>query len=268
MGEALFHDPEVRKVIRAILVSKGIRGEEDLEDAVGAVVLRCIERVRETGEAPEVVDEAIPLARKITQDLGVDEVRTRVRHGKKNIGPTPDADKHPREPGRTVDSIDAKRILEPVEKALTPEQRQGIIDRASGVPHKDIADSRGISPAAQRKRFEADRKRAWDAVPPQYKAIILAGGFAALVGGTMFALHRGPWGDSGDVTNSPFRYAAEQRRIAAQECRERKWDECKKALDRAADADPEGEGAAEVKALREAIAAAKGSVGAGDGGGR
>jgi hypothetical protein len=79
----------------------------------------------------------------------------------------------------------------------------------------------------------------------------------------MGAVHVGPWADSGDVTNTPFQHAAEQRRFAAKQCHERKWDECEKALDRAAKADPEGEGSAEVKALRAAIAATKG-----DGGGR
>jgi hypothetical protein len=32
MSEALFYDPAVLKVIRAILVSKGIRAEQDLEE--------------------------------------------------------------------------------------------------------------------------------------------------------------------------------------------------------------------------------------------
>jgi hypothetical protein len=159
-----------------------------------------------------------------------------------------------------------KRILEPVEKALTPEQREGILDRASRVPHKDIAAGRGVSPAAQRKRYETDRKKAWDAVPAQYKALVLAGGFAALVGGTMAALHVGPWGDSGDVTKSPFQHAAEQRRLAAQACHERKRDECAKALDRAAELDPEGERAAEVKGLREMVAAGRAGSAPPDGG--
>jgi Domain of unknown function (DUF4156)/Short C-terminal domain len=67
-----------------------------------------------------------------------------------------------------------------------------------------------------------------------------------------------PWRDSGDVTTSPLKYAAEQRRFAAKECEERKWEECAKALDRAAEADPEGERAAQVKGLREMVAASRG----------
>jgi hypothetical protein len=44
----------------------------------------------------------------------------------------------------------------------------------------------------------------------------------------------------------------------------RKWDECEKALDRAARADPDGDRGAEVKALRDAIAAGRPGSGSGD----
>jgi hypothetical protein len=81
--------------------------------------------------------------------------------------------------------------------------------------------------------------------------------FAAAVGAVMF-VHLGRWGDSGDVTSSQRQYAEEQRRFAAHACQERKWDECKNALDRAAEVDPEGEREAPVKGLREMVAAARG----------
>jgi hypothetical protein len=112
-----------------------------------------------------------------------------------------------------------------------------------------------------RKETERARRRA--------RAKLLAYGvtaFAAAVGAVMF-LHVGPWRDSGDVTKSQLQYAAEQRRVAAQACQERKWDDCAKALDRAAEADPEGDHAAQVKRLREMVAAARGRSAARDGGG-
>jgi hypothetical protein len=36
MSEELFNHPEVKKVIRAILVSKGMRSEQELEDGAEA----------------------------------------------------------------------------------------------------------------------------------------------------------------------------------------------------------------------------------------
>ena len=71
MSEALFYDPAVLKVIRAILVSKGIRAEQDLEDAIGEVVLACIEYVRQTGRPPKNVDEAKAIARTVANRHGV-----------------------------------------------------------------------------------------------------------------------------------------------------------------------------------------------------
>jgi len=61
--------------------------------------------------------------------------------------------------------------------------------------------------------------------------------------------------------------AWDQRRLAAQTCEEKKWDECEKALDEGAKLDPEGDKEDDnVAALRKAIATGRAEAGVGDGG--
>src|SRR5260370_10649096 len=99
------------KVIGGILVSKGIRAEQDLEDAIGEVVLACIEYVRETERPPKNLAEAIAIARRIAHGDAVDRVRKRVYRGKSDQGPTGDADQHGRETPRELDPVDKERML-------------------------------------------------------------------------------------------------------------------------------------------------------------
>ena len=150
------------------------------------------------------------------------------------------------------------------------EQIAALLDVGAGVSQAELAAESGISPTASRKQMQRLRETALRVM--QSKGFMVAGGFAALLAGMMF-LHVGPWREPQTVghgrphEDERKQIAAEQRRIAADWCKERNWDECEKALDRAARIDAQGERAAEVSALREAIAAGRSGMGAADGGG-
>ena len=271
MAEDLFYDPAVIKVIRAVLKSTGVRGKQDLEDLTGDVVVDCIEYVRKTGLPPENVAEAIAIARPIAERTGIDWVRKRVRHGKSDQGPTQDADKHAREPPRSVDPVDRKKILLAIRRVLNDEEIAALTDVSVGVSQAELAAERGTSPAATRKQMQRLREKALAVM--HSKGFKVSGGFAALVAGIAVVLYAGPWrepvtvGHGRPADDERKQIAAEQRRIAADWCKERNWDECEKALDRAARIDSQGDRAAEVSALRDAIAAGRRGMGAGDGGG-
>jgi hypothetical protein len=121
-----------------------------------------------------------------------------------------------------------------------------------------MAKEDGESEEAVRKDLQRATARA-----RQRLLLIGVGSLAAIVG-SMMAFHIRPFRESDEVTTSPREHAAEQRLFASESCRARKWDECEKALDRAAQADPDGEQTPEVKAMREAIAAGKRGAGRGD----
>ena len=271
MSDDLFYDPAVIRAIRAILVSKGIRAEQDLEDAVGEVVLACIEYVRETGRPLSNLAEAIAIARRIAHGDAVDRVRKRAYRGKTDQGPTEDADQHAREPPRELDPVDKERMLSIVRRVLKDDQIAALSDVGVGVPQTELAAESGTSEAAMRKRTQKSRERALGAL--KANGYLVAGGFAALVGGVAAVLHIGPWrapstvGHGRPAEDERKQVAAEQRLIAADWCKERNWDECEKALDRAARIDAEGDRATEVSALRVAIAAGRRGIGAADGGG-
>jgi hypothetical protein len=100
-----------------------------------------------------------------------------------------------------------------------------------------------------------------------------AAGFAALAG--MWSFHFGSWAEDKNTAGKPPRgsdhsleFAAEQRQIATDACKERDWDRCERALDRAAVLDPAGDLTADVKELRVRIAVGRrtpGAMGATDG---
>ena len=260
MSDALFYDPAVLKVVRAILVSNGIRAEHDLEDAIGEVVLDCIEYVRRSGRPPGDVAQAIALARPIARARSVDEARKRFRRGASNLGPTGDADEHAHEPQPSLDPVDQERMLSAIRLALKDEQIEALSDVGAGLRQAELAAERNASAPAMRKRLQASREKAIAALGA--KGYWVAGGFAALLAGAI-AMVVVPWRRSEVATYVPATYAsrelaAEQRRLAAGACGEKKWDACEKALDRAAKLDPSGEDGAEVKELRAAIAAGRG----------
>jgi DNA-directed RNA polymerase specialized sigma24 family protein len=271
VSEELFYHPAVLKVIRHVLMSAGIRDKQDLDDVTADVVVDCIEYVRKTGRPPENIAVAIAIARPTAERRGVDWVRKRVRHGKIDQGPTEDADKHAREPQRSVDPVDRKRILLAMREELSDDEIAALTDVAAGVSQAELAAERGTSPAAGRKQMQRLREKV--RVVMHSKGFKVSGGFAALVGGVAVVLYAaGPWREPESVghgrrDDERAQIAAEQRRIAADLCKERNWDECEKALDRAARIDAQGERAAEVSALREAIAAGRRGAGGADGGG-
>ncbi len=260
---ALFLHPDVLKVVRAILTRYGVPTQE-LEDAMQDVVLACLEYVRETSRDPEDTRAAIAIVRRIATRDAIDAARKRRSRGTQNVGLTPDPDDHAQPARRKLDDAEKARILAILREEMTDEEIELLIARGAGVPHAEIAAEAGISPAASRKNAERTRKKAQGLL--QARGYWTAGAsFAALLGGValIFWVVREP----DNVAQSRAQYAAEQRRFAAQACHERKWDECEKALDRATNVDPEGDQAAEVKTLREMVAAARGGA-ARDGGGR
>jgi hypothetical protein len=259
MSESLFYDPAVLKVIRAILVSAGIRSEPDLEDAIGEVVLACIEHVRKTGRPPKDVAEAIAIARPIARGDGLDAARKRARRSKRNPGLTAQADDHAQERQPSVDPVDEARMFSAIRQVLKDDQIEALADVGAGVPQAELATERRASQAATRKRVQRYREKALGALSA--KGYWVAGGFAALLAGVI-AVYAGALREP-DVSRAhpagerPQELAAEQRRLAADRCKEKNWDECEKALDRAARLDAEGERGAQVAALRKAIAAGR-----------
>ncbi len=264
MLERLFYDPAVLKVVRAVLVSKGIRDEQDLEDAIGEVVLACVEHVRATGRPPADVAGAIAMARPIARADAIDAARKRARRAKRNQGPTAEADQHALERQPSVDPVDEERMLAAIRQVLKDDQIEALADVGAGVAQTELATESRTSPAAMRKRVQKSREKALGALGA--KGYLVAGGFAALLAGTI-AVVVGFSGGVGEPTrDSPGQVAAEQRRLAEGACRERKWEECEGALDRAARVDPAGDRGAEVAALRGAIAAGRRAMGERDGG--
>jgi DNA-directed RNA polymerase specialized sigma24 family protein len=271
MADDLFYEPEVLKVIRAILRSRGFRGEENLWDGTQEVTRRCLEQTQKTGKPPNEVPEAIAIARPIANNLGVDGIRTRARHGRMDQGSTADADQHARERPREVDPVDRARLLASLGKVLTPQEMEDLVDYASGVPQTELAADRGMSAATFYKRFERVRKKALREF--RKNGIPLGVGFAAALLAVMWSFHIGPWREDANTagrrprgSDRSLEVAAEQRVVAIEACKERDWDRCERALDRAKELDPQGDRAAEVKALRETIAAGRRGTAAGDGG--
>jgi hypothetical protein len=264
MSDALFHDPAVLRAARAILVSRGIRGEHDLEDAIGEAVLACIEYVRRTGRPPETVAEAVAIARIVAKRYGVGEVRKRVRRGKRNVRLTGDADEHAQEQPPALDPVDQQRMLGAIRQVLRDDQIEALTDVGVGVTQAQLAAESGAAPTAMRKRTQATREKAMGALGA--KGYWVAGGFAALLAGVIavsFGAMREPVVSRGRP-EGPGEQAAEQRGLAAAACAERRWDECEKALNRAARLDPEGDRGTAVRALREAIAGGRPRTGAAD----
>jgi hypothetical protein len=269
MSEALFYDPAVLNVVRAIVVSRGIRAEQDLEDAIGEVVLACIEYVRRTGRPPEDVAQAIAIARLIANRHGVSEARKRVRRGKRNVRVPGDADEHGQEQPPSLDPVDQQRMLGAIRQVLKDDQIEALSDVGVGVTQAQLAAESGAAPTAVRKRVQASRRKAVGALSARGYWVV--GGFAALLAGSI-AVYVGAFSEPVIVgrghpsREGPEEQAAAQRGVAADACGERRWDECEEALNRAARLDPESDRAAEVKTLRAAIAAGRLATGARDGG--
>jgi DNA-directed RNA polymerase specialized sigma24 family protein len=254
MSEDLFNDPAVVRVIRAVLVSKGIPAQQ-LDDAIADVRLKCIERVRETGRPPKDVAEASAIARPIAGKHGIDEARTRIRRAKVTPGPTEAADEHADEPEAAVHPHDRERAVEALAKELSPGQLEVMHDIGAGARHEELAADAGISPATQRKRVQTIRERGLRALAT--KGFAVSGGFAALLA-SMITIFLRP-ADDGRVMapRTAWDRAEEKRDEAAHACGEARWDDCEKLLDEAGPLDPAGERELDVRALRQEIAAAR-----------
>jgi len=266
-SDGLFYDAAVIKVIRAVLVSRGIRAEQDLEDAIGDVVLACIEHVRDTRRPPQDVPGAIAIARAVARARGIDAARKRARRGKRNQGPTAEADEHALEKPPSIDPVDEERMLAAVRQVLKDDQIEALSDVGVGVAQAELAAESRASAAAMRKRVQKSREKALGALSA--KGYWVAGGFAALLAGAIavYVVSEPAHVASHPPIDRSRLLAEEQRRLAAAACKERKWDNCEKALDVAARLDADGDRGPEVAALREAIAAGRRGVGVGDAGG-
>jgi hypothetical protein len=137
------------------------------------------------------------------------------------------------------------------------------------VPHSELAAEKKMSEAASRKWMQRVREKALGAM---HKRGYQVAGFAALVAaafGIYFVASREPKDKHvahGRLDEGLRERAAELRHQAADACRARHWDDCEKALDRAAPLDTAGERAPEVEELRAAIAASRSAMGPGDAG--
>jgi hypothetical protein len=257
MADDFYDRPEVRRAVRAVLYSRGIRNEHDLADGVQQVITNCIAQDRKMGRTPEDVPQAVAWATTDANKDGIDAIRHRVRSAKSNQGPTDKADDHAQEGVAFVDPMAAGPLKEIVDEHLTPKEREEFIASVSGVSQKQLAEEAGVPHDVYRKQRQRKRDRFIAAVrrrglPVTVGALVTLG--AVLLGVNAFR-------DNGDATNTRKGYAAEQRHFAADKCKARDWVECENALDRAKSADPEGETSDEVKAMREAIA--RGRSGAG-----
>jgi DNA-directed RNA polymerase specialized sigma24 family protein len=260
MSDELFYQRPVLRAIRGVLASKGILGEQDLLDGIHDVVLECLEQYGEkTGRSPRTLADAVAIARRLAQSYAVDKLRERSTRGKVTVESTDRPDDHAVEPKRGVDPVDRGKILENLGKGLEEDEREDLEDIADGESHSAIAARRGISVEASRKRLQVVRAKS--------KGILDASGWkkaagvVAFLGGAGAVVYLVLGRDSRDVTKRQQDYAVEQRHFAADQCKARKWDECKNALDRAKEVDPEGESADEVKGMREAIEKGRGGAG-------
>ncbi len=174
------------------------------------------------------------------------------------------ADEHPQEQPRKMDPVDKERYLGGIAEELTDAQIEELYDLGAGVPQTELAAEAGVAPNAKYKQTERLRDRVMRAVGAkgfQY------GSVAALLAG-MVMLYFGVFREPENAAGGRAGAAAEQRRMAADSCKERRWNECEKALDLAAQLDEEGDRAPEVVKLRAAIAAGRGARGEGDAGGK
>jgi DNA-directed RNA polymerase specialized sigma24 family protein len=256
MADEFYDHPEVRSAVRRVLYSKGIRNEHDLDDGVQQVIADCIAQDRKLGRTPKDVAQAKVWAIAAAEKDAIDAIRKRVSQGKTHQGPTDTPDDHAKEAAAFLDPMVREPLEEIVNEKLTPEQRRKYIDMGSGVSQKQLAKEAGVPTDVYRKQTQRERTTVMKALRRAGLPLTIA---AVMVGALLLGVNA--FRDKGDVTKTPKEHAAEQRHFAAEKCKARDWVECVKALDRAKDADPEGETSDEVKAMREAIEKGRGGAG-------
>ncbi|MGH7294273.1 MAG: hypothetical protein ACRELB_05045 [Polyangiaceae bacterium] len=277
MSEELFFHPDVVRVVRAVLVERGVRHEQDLEDGIGNVVQTCIEYVRETKRPPADVKEACTISRGVANLSGKSAVRKTTTRGKTNVGLTDAADEHHADAIESeLDPVDVKRALEVAQDELARAGGSVTLetfgDIAAKTKQKKLAEEHGVSHAAMRKRVEKARKTivqrmaAGDMrvlLPPAALALLAVLGF--------FWIRNGMLNQEAQNTPVPTpsavpsqvpvvvhptmdeREAAGYRKEAKALCDIGSWTECRDKLDSAKVRDPKGEELPEVKAERAAI---------------
>ena len=277
MSSALFRHPDVVKVIRAVLMSKGISHEDPLADGIADVIAKAHARVMKTGRPPADVKEAIPIVRSIAEKH-TSGMRRDYARGKKVIaGPTGEADEHAPESIGGMAPSDAKRIVQAVVEELAAGGAVTTLDTlhdiGAGVPQNELADEQGISPAALRKRVQTTRERVIERLTRQKLIGLVSAGVAiGALGIAIFffvrshnpeqeAQHTPAPAPSAVPSQVPVvvmptpeeREARQYRDRAKVLCARQSWGECGLELDTAKMLDPKGEDTPEVKAERAAI---------------
>jgi hypothetical protein len=267
MSEELFNHPEVKKVIRAILVSKGMRSEQELEDGVADVVLACIEEVRaKKKQPPKDVAEAKAFARPVAGGDGMDAARKRNRRGVRNVDSTGTPDDYADEPASSMDPIDRKRALEAVAEVVPAHKLELLADVSAGAKRRELAAEHSISGSAMGHRLGGIFKTARGALVAKGFGALLAIVILLVVGARWRANDQEAHNQPPDVPSSrsvptqvpvdqlspPVR-AAGYRNRADGYCKTRNWDLCEKALDKAQEIDPASEASDQARELREVI---------------
>jgi hypothetical protein len=277
MSEELFFHPDVVRVVRAVLVERGVRHEQDLEDGIGNVVKTCIEYVRETRRPPADVKEACTISRGVANLSGKSAVRKTTTRGKTNVGLTDAADEHHADAIESdLDPLDVKRALEIAQqelaKAGTGVTLETFGDIAAKTKQKQLAEEQGVSHAAMRKRVEKARKTILQRMAEGDMRVLLPPAAIALLAVVaLLWMRNASLNEEAQHTPAPTpstlpsqipvvvmptpeeREAREYRAKAKLLCAAENWGECRLELDTAKMLDSKGEDTPEVKAERAAI---------------
>jgi hypothetical protein len=262
----VFH-PDVTDTITGVLVKHGYRNGE-VEDAVCEVRVRVIEAL-EDRKAPTTIGQWKALGAKVAADYAVDEHRKSKVREKYDVGLCEAPDDHaPFLPsGVPRDPVDAKRQLAVLmgmfEKGEMPELGKEILEGvADGMKVPAIGRELGLPAKEVRSRLGKMRRLFFRRLGLLGMAVMMMLLMVIAGGPAVVALWKPPAAPSGAGTvevralPSPQEMAAVMRQEAVRACDARRWEECEARLDEARRLDPEGEGAAEVKAAREKVRAA------------
>jgi RNA polymerase sigma factor (sigma-70 family) len=236
--------PEVREAILRAL--RGIP-KEDREDAVQEVLVRALA----VADPPETLGGWIAVCVGIARNLSADEVRRKVRRARVDEGPLgdPDAAAVPDESSREV--LDDKRKIAFV-KGEVPERTMAILQAvADGAEQREVAKELGLSP--QTVYNEVARTRA--KLRARWAAYLAAATVAVLAVIVWISLREGREDVAHRLTPEQER-AAQMRKAALFDCKEKHWASCLEGLDRARALDREGDQTPEIVALRSAAESA------------
>ena len=159
--DALLHHPDVTRVIRAVLMSTGLR-DHLLEDGIQQTYLLALKSTRKN--PPDTILRWQKVCRAVAKKHGISELRKRIAHAKRNVGPTGDVDDHAANAGLRPrwEAHDAKKALEVLflllDEGVFPANFEAILDAVqAGEKHAEIARQAGLTEAAVGKRLWAAR---------------------------------------------------------------------------------------------------------------